>query len=302
MKTELIHEFIVTAETMNMTAAARKLYISQSNLSRHIKELEDELDCELFIRDPKSFTLTRAGRIFLERAKEMLDIYDCARQELSVLSKEQHDVFRIFISYYLANDFIQQMLATYALEYPSTYIHYVSAPPEQLAKELRYGTADAVVAIKADIPNLEKYHFHPLYRIPFIAVSTKDHPWVGQKSVSMNDLRNETFLRADSNAHSNYWENLSKVCKRYGFEPKFSRKFLRQDSMLMAIGGSDDVAILAAHWASFVPPNLSWVPISDEDAFSQIYLIYDKNRDNDTIINQITNITTFSQYNYGQIK
>ncbi len=54
MKTELIHEFIVTAETLNLTAAAQKLYISQSNLSRHIKELEDELDCELFSAIPKA--------------------------------------------------------------------------------------------------------------------------------------------------------------------------------------------------------------------------------------------------------
>ena len=297
MKTEQIHEFIVTAETMNITAAARKLYISQSNLSRHIKELEEELDCELFIRDPKSFVLTRAGSIFLERAKEMLNIYDSARQELSVISHEHQDVFRIFISYYIANDFIQQMLSTYAMMHPSSYIHYVSAPPEQLAKELRYGTADAVVGIKSDIPNLEKYCFHPLYKVPFIAVSSKNHHWVDRQSVSMADLKNETFLTAESNAHIGYWEKLSAVCRSYGFEPKISRKFLRQDSMLMAIGGSDDVAIMAAHWASYVPPNLSWVYISDEEAYSQIYLIYDKNNKNDTIIKQITDIV-FPQYLY----
>ncbi len=217
----------------------------------------------------------------------MLNIYDCARQELSIVSKEHQDIFRLFIPYYVANDFTQQMLSTYALQYPSSYIHYVSAPPEQLAKELRYGTTDAVVTVKADVPQLEHYCFRPLYKEAFIVVSSKDHPWVGKETVSMEELRDVSFLCTENNAYASYWDTLTAVCRRYGFEPKFSRKFLRQESMLMAIDVSNDVAVMAAHWVCIIPPHLVWTPISDDDAFSQLYLIYDKNKEDNTIIKEI---------------
>lgn len=64
-----IKYFIAIAEEQNISAAARKLYVSQQSLSEHLKKLETEIGAPLFIRG-NTITLTVAGECFLDGAKE----------------------------------------------------------------------------------------------------------------------------------------------------------------------------------------------------------------------------------------
>ena len=66
-----IKYFIAIAEEQNISAAARKLYVSQQSLSEHLKKLETEIGAPLFIRG-NTITLTVAGECFLDGAKEIM--------------------------------------------------------------------------------------------------------------------------------------------------------------------------------------------------------------------------------------
>ena len=77
-----ITEFLCIARKMNITAAARELNMSQPNLSRHLKQLENELGFELFVTKNRRIHLTSAGKHFLDNsaimsAKFMQMIDDC---------------------------------------------------------------------------------------------------------------------------------------------------------------------------------------------------------------------------------
>ena len=74
--------FLVAAEELNFTRAARKLYISQQSLSNHISNLEKEFDVILFNRT-SPLTLTYAGRALKTRARELLDLRDETYKEIS---------------------------------------------------------------------------------------------------------------------------------------------------------------------------------------------------------------------------
>ncbi|MCD8069002.1 MAG: LysR family transcriptional regulator [Lachnospiraceae bacterium] len=62
MTTNQMQEFVVLAEELNFSRAAKKLYITQSVLSRHISELEEEIGFKLFLRSTRSVSLTEAGK------------------------------------------------------------------------------------------------------------------------------------------------------------------------------------------------------------------------------------------------
>ena len=61
MKTEKLYEFLVLSKTLNYSRAAETLYISQSALSKHILEIEQELNTQLFLRTTHDVKLTEAG-------------------------------------------------------------------------------------------------------------------------------------------------------------------------------------------------------------------------------------------------
>ena len=58
MNTENLKEFIVLAETKNFWEASERLYMNQSTLSKHIKNLESELGISLFTRTTRRVELT----------------------------------------------------------------------------------------------------------------------------------------------------------------------------------------------------------------------------------------------------
>ena len=69
MKTEQLYEFLVLSRTLNYSRAADALYISQSVLSRHILEMEQELNTSLFFRTTHNVSLTPAGHLLARKAE-----------------------------------------------------------------------------------------------------------------------------------------------------------------------------------------------------------------------------------------
>ena len=74
--------FLVAAEELNFTRAAKRLYISQQSLSNHISNLEKEFDVILFNRT-SPLTLTYAGQALKTRTRELLDLRDETYKEIS---------------------------------------------------------------------------------------------------------------------------------------------------------------------------------------------------------------------------
>ncbi|MBA5203431.1 LysR family transcriptional regulator [Pectobacterium aroidearum] len=64
--------FLAVAEELHFAKAAERLHVDQSPLSRTIKELEEELGAQLFVRTTRSTRLTRAGKLFLEHVPRVL--------------------------------------------------------------------------------------------------------------------------------------------------------------------------------------------------------------------------------------
>ncbi len=62
--------FVCVAECGNITAAAERLYISQPAVSQIIRQLEDALHCELFLRTPRGVRLTAEGETLLRYAAQ----------------------------------------------------------------------------------------------------------------------------------------------------------------------------------------------------------------------------------------
>ena len=79
--------FFVVAQEGSFSAAAERLYITQSAVSHAIKSLEQELDCRLFDRLGRSVKLTPAGVQLLDRAQHILNEMKIARADLAELGK-----------------------------------------------------------------------------------------------------------------------------------------------------------------------------------------------------------------------
>ena len=76
VNTRYLKEFLVIAEELNFSAAAKRLYTTRPTLSEHLAELEDELGCKLVERGRGKPALTPLGRRFLGTASDLLGQWD----------------------------------------------------------------------------------------------------------------------------------------------------------------------------------------------------------------------------------
>ena len=85
MELRTLHYFTTVAEELNITRAAERLNMSQPPLSKQIINLEEELGVRLFTRGKRHLSLTDAGIVFYRRAKQILDLCDMSKEEISSL-------------------------------------------------------------------------------------------------------------------------------------------------------------------------------------------------------------------------
>lgn len=144
--------FLAVAEELNITRAAKQLYISQQSLSSHISNLEKEFDVQLFNRT-MPLTLTYAGRALKVRAKQMLDLKDETYRELADIKDFTTGQLSIGISHTRGRFLLPAILPVYKEKFPNIEIHLVEGNSSELSAALIHGNIDLMIDLlpfKAD--------------------------------------------------------------------------------------------------------------------------------------------------------
>ena len=87
--------FVCVVQTGSFTAAAERLNLSKSVVSKYVSRLEDRLGARLLIRTTRRLNLTEVGRVFYERSRLGLEAIDSAEQEVSFLQGEPRGTLRV---------------------------------------------------------------------------------------------------------------------------------------------------------------------------------------------------------------
>jgi DNA-binding transcriptional LysR family regulator len=138
--------FIRVVESGSFSATAKELMVSQANVSKQINELENELSIKLLSRTTRTTTLTEAGKLFYNHAKEILERFDIATSEMKDLKQAAGGVVRLASPVFFGRKFITPTLKKFNELYPDIIVeHYLSDSQANLVKEgiditIRIGT------------------------------------------------------------------------------------------------------------------------------------------------------------------
>jgi len=138
--------FLVAAEALNFTKAARQLYISQQSLSNHISNMEKEFDVDLFNRTTP-LTLTYAGQALKTRARQMLDLKDEMYQELADIKDFTTGQLVIGVSHTRGRTILPEILPVYKEQYPNIDLQLIEGNSSELDKGLLHGTVDLIIGM-----------------------------------------------------------------------------------------------------------------------------------------------------------
>lgn len=139
--------FLIAAEELNFTKAAKRLYISQQSLSNHIAKLEDHFGLQLFDRTPP-MTLTSAGHSLVRRARILLDTKNETELELHDIKGFRSGNLSVGVTHARGTVILPMVLPPFHRAFPQVKLHLVEGTSQQLDDALLMGKVDITIGFK----------------------------------------------------------------------------------------------------------------------------------------------------------
>ena len=183
MELRHLRYFLAVCEEMNFTKAAGKLAIAQPPLSRQIKDLEEEVGTDLFVREHHQLRLTEEGIRFREYAHRIVTLADRSVEDI----REMHTGLRGTVYIAEVEGKAPRLTATYissfAKEYPDVQFNIWNGNSDEVTARVRNGLADLAIIMEPYDP--QDLHGIPIYSESWIAMFSKDHPLAKTRGKSL---------------------------------------------------------------------------------------------------------------------
>lgn len=106
----------------SFTSAAKKLYVSQPSLSQIIKTAESNLGAPIFNRSTEPITLTPAGQLYVEAARQVTTISTNLKKQVEELSNEEFGKIRLGISVQRGMELLPELYPRFKKRFPHVEI------------------------------------------------------------------------------------------------------------------------------------------------------------------------------------
>jgi LysR family transcriptional regulator of abg operon len=195
MKLHQLRALVAIHETGSLQDASAVLHLTQSALSRAIKELENELGITLLVRSNKGMTLTEYGQRMLGHSRQALESVRRARQEIEDMKGLVVSEITIGVTPVTALlQPLKQVLLEFQHAYPQATLKVLEMRPTQLLQHVRDGLLD--FALTSQLPaSTVGLDWQPLCRIAGVVVVRKEHPLRNVKSLRL--LQQAQWLSVD---------------------------------------------------------------------------------------------------------
>ena len=186
MNLRQLRYFVCIAQAGSFNAAADVLHVAQSALSRHMKDLEDELGGVLFDRGARGVSLSAAGKILLERARFILSQVEEARTEILAQNRDLLGTVRLMTPSSIAQVLFEPLLDKFLEQYPKVRLELSEGLWDDAASRLLSGAVD--VAVMGESGKSEYIDLEPLASEQMILVGREGDPIVSKQSIRIASL------------------------------------------------------------------------------------------------------------------
>lgn len=165
--------FCTLANSLHFGRAAARSHVSPSTLSRNIKQLEESLGVNLFIRNNRSVTLTDEGEQFLRFAQQVIQQWENYQESLLAQAEELRGQLSIYCSVTASYSFLYEILTEFRVSYPGIAIKLHTGDPAQALQRILAGEEDIAIAVKPErLP--AGVSFKPISRSPLIFITANE--------------------------------------------------------------------------------------------------------------------------------
>lgn len=175
-------------QNFNLTEVANTLFTSQSGISKHIKDLEDELGIELFVRKGKRFLgLTEPGKELIQIAERMLLDAKNIKKLADQFSQSDHGKLTIATTHTQARYALPEVIRQFKNAFPKVHLAIHQGSPNEIVDMLKKGEADIGIATES-ISQIAELVTFPFYNWHHAIIVPKGHALENKKHVTLEEI------------------------------------------------------------------------------------------------------------------
>lgn len=201
MEIQQLRHVVAVVEHGSICSAAEATNITQSGLSRSLKNLENSIGLPLFKRGPRGVQPTLFGETLVARARLIINEHDRAMDELRAVRHAKGGSIKIGMTPNFSLYFVSDAISRYAAERPKIDFIVTTGPAPQLIEMLLAGDLDFAVALLG--PNHElpdDLTAEILFESASVVLAHRDHPLAGRQNVTIEELAQHNWAIMDSPA------------------------------------------------------------------------------------------------------
>ncbi|RPX18572.1 LysR family transcriptional regulator [Pseudomonas aeruginosa] len=225
--------FLAVAEELHFARAAERLHIEQSPLSRTIKELEEELGEQLFVRSSRSTRLTRAGKLFLEHVPRVFTALQQARDSVRAAANGFSGQLRIALSDGITPSRLSALLAMCRQEEPEVDIRLSQVPLSQQIKGLLDDLYDVGFAQSDEVG--EGIVAEAVWNDPLMVAVPARHHLLKFKRIPLDDLLQFPLVLCDPQACEGHARQVDRVLRHSNREPLIAERVASFELMMVVV-------------------------------------------------------------------
>mgnify|MGYP000280749789 CR=1 FL=1 len=210
MTLQQLRQVLTIAESNSMNEAAKKLFVSQPNLSATVREVEEELGITVFMRNNRGITVTAEGEEFLGYAKQVVEQYHLLENRyLNVESKKKFSVSMQHYSF-AVKAFVQLAKEVGMDEYEFAVRETKTYEVIEDVKEFRSEIGiiyinDFNQKVLTKMIKESDLEFHPILDCGVYVYLWKGHPLANKEEISIEELEEYPCLAFEQGNYNSFY-------------------------------------------------------------------------------------------------
>jgi LysR family transcriptional regulator, salicylic acid-responsive activator of bsdBCD len=265
--------FLCVAEEEQITAAAKRLNMAQPPLSQQMKLLEDELGIKLFKRGPRQVYLTDAGKILVNRARQILELSDSTLREINDFKRGLKGTLNIGTVSSSGSILLSKGMTKFHEEYRGAKFEIYEGNTFSLIDLLTRG----IIEVGIVRTPFKSSHVHCKYLAeePMIAIMNAPIDWApGRNEISLEELKDRPLI-----IYRRFEQLILDTCTEHDFLPKiFCKNDDARTTVLWANAGYGVGIVPASALGLAAHTNLHIKTINEKKLHTRITAIWMKDR------------------------
>ena len=264
--------FLAVAEELHFARAAERLHMEQSPLSRTIRELEEDLGVQLFVRTSRSTRLTLAGRFFLEHVPRVLAVLEQARESVKAAANGFQGQLRIALSDCVAPFRLSGLLARCREEDPDIEIRLFEVSLAQQLQGLRDELYDAGFSMADEVG--DGLIVEPAWEDELMMALPARHPALTHKRIPLDEVLRYPLVLGDPAVCEGYARQVDRVLRTQEQEPLLVQRVASPEMMMALVSAGLALGFAgAAYIAANREANVVGRPLAGEPPMLTTYLL-----------------------------